>query len=144
MTSIPSWSTPPRDTSTVMTPPASSGGNWGSTSRPGCGGTLLGEQGERQPYRSVQRGFLTRNPHPVEGCGRRRWPGLQRVVRDFERGSSEQAPARRHSTLRLLMALTCRDVYPAPPWPANPGEKTSLARKAARNLSPPRTRCGDF
>src|SRR3712207_8120567 len=63
---------------------------------------------------------------PVEGCGRRRWPGLQRVVRDFQRGPSEQAPAKRHSALGRLTALTCRDASLARPWTANPGEKTSL------------------
>jgi hypothetical protein len=63
---------------------------------------------------------------PVEGCDRRRWPGLQRVVRDFQRGPSEQAPAKRHSALGRLTALTCRDASLARPWTANPGEKTSL------------------
>src|SRR3954471_21208116 len=43
--------------------------------------------------------FLTSNPHPVEGCGRRRWSGLERVVRDFGLGSSAQAPDRRHSLI---------------------------------------------
>src|SRR3954469_22769703 len=65
---------------------------------------------------------------PVEGCDRRRWPGLQRVVRDFERGPSKQAPATRHSALSRLTALTCRDASLARPWTANPGEKTSLLR----------------
>src|SRR5439155_25400559 len=46
---------------------------------------------------------------PVEGRDPRRWPSLQRVVRDFERGPSEQAPAKRHSALGRLAALTCRD-----------------------------------
>jgi len=63
---------------------------------------------------------------PVEGCDRRRWPGLQRVVRDFQRGPSEQAPAKRHSALARLKALTCRDASLARPWTANPGEKTSV------------------
>src|SRR3954453_6328728 len=63
---------------------------------------------------------------PVEGCDRRRWPSLQRVVRDFECGPSEQAPAKRHSALGRLAALTCRDASLARPWTANPGEKTSL------------------
>src|SRR4051812_29198576 len=63
---------------------------------------------------------------PVEGCDQRRWPGLQRVVRDFQRGPSEQAPAKRHSALGRLTALTCRDASLARPWTANPGEKTSL------------------
>src|SRR3954453_17560942 len=63
---------------------------------------------------------------PVEGCDRRRWPGLQRVVRDFQCGPSEQAPAKRHSALGRLTALTCRDASLARPWTANPGEKTSL------------------
>src|SRR4051794_35744055 len=63
---------------------------------------------------------------PVEGRDRRRWPGLQRVVRDFQRGPSEQAPATRHSALGRLTALTCRDASLARPWTANPGEKTSL------------------
>src|SRR3954470_24902408 len=63
---------------------------------------------------------------PVEGRDRRRWPSLQRVVRDFERGPSEQAPAKRHSALGRLTALTCRDASLARPWTANPGEKTSL------------------
>ena len=64
---------------------------------------------------------------PVEGCDRRRWPGLQRVVRDFQRGPSEQAPAKPHSPLGRLTPLTCRDASPARPWTANPGEKTSVA-----------------
>src|SRR4051794_18525919 len=64
---------------------------------------------------------------PVEGCDQRRWPGLQRVVRDFQRGPSEQAPAKRHSALGRLTALTCRDASLARPWTANPGEKTSIA-----------------
>jgi MFS family permease len=63
---------------------------------------------------------------PVEGRDRRRWPSLQRVVRDFERGPSEQAPAKRHSALGRLTALTCRNASLACPWTANPGEKTSL------------------
>src|SRR3954449_6321328 len=63
---------------------------------------------------------------PVEGCDRRRWPGLQRVVRDFQRGPSEQAPAKRHSALGPLTALTCRDPSLARPWTANPDEKTSV------------------
>src|SRR3954451_5451707 len=63
---------------------------------------------------------------PVEGCDRRRWPGLQRVVRDFQRGPSEQARAKRHSALGRLTALTCRDASLARPWTANPGEKTSI------------------
>ena len=63
---------------------------------------------------------------PVEGCDRRRWPGLQRVVRDFQRGPSEQAPAKRHSALGRLTALTCRDASLARPLTANSGEKTSL------------------
>ncbi len=62
----------------------------------------------------------------VEGCDRRRWPGLQRVVRDFQRGPSEQAPTKRHSALGRLTAVTCRDASLARPWTANPGEKTSL------------------
>jgi hypothetical protein len=62
---------------------------------------------------------------PVEGCDRRRWPGLERVVRDFQRSPSEQAPAKRHSALGRLTALTCRDASLARPWTANPGEKTS-------------------
>jgi hypothetical protein len=68
---------------------------------------------------------------PVEGCDRRRWPGLQRVVRDLQRGPSEQAPAKRHSALGRLTALTCRDAFPARPWTANPGEKTSMCRLTA-------------
>src|SRR3954469_21163219 len=64
---------------------------------------------------------------PVEGCDQRRWPGLQRVVRDFQRGPSEQAPAKRHSALGRLTAFTCRDASLAGPWTANPGEKTSMA-----------------
>src|SRR3712207_2022759 len=63
---------------------------------------------------------------PVEGCDRRRWPGLQRVVRDFQRGPAKQAPAKRHSAHSRLAALTCRDDSLARPWSANPGEKTSL------------------
>src|SRR4051812_17539153 len=63
---------------------------------------------------------------PVEGCDRRRWPGLQRVIRDFQRGPSQQAPAKRHSALGRLTALACRDTSLARPWTANPGEKTSL------------------
>src|SRR3954462_6656092 len=63
---------------------------------------------------------------PVEGRDRRRWPSLQRVVRDFERGPSEQDPAKRHSALRRLTALTCRDASLARPWTANPGKKTSI------------------
>src|SRR3954466_10393992 len=66
---------------------------------------------------------------PVEGCDQRRWPGLQRVVRDFQRGPSEQAPAKRHSALGRLTALTCRDASLARPWTANPGEKTSLVEQ---------------
>src|SRR3712207_3318925 len=65
---------------------------------------------------------------PVEGCDRRRCPGLQRVVGDFQRGPSEQAPAKRHSALGRLTALTCRDASLARPWTANPGEKTSVCR----------------
>src|SRR4051794_6892489 len=76
---------------------------------------------------------------PVEGCDRRRWPGLQRVVRDFQRGPSEQAPAKRHSALGRLTALTCRDASLARPWTANPGEKTSVhSAKAAAAASPQR------
>src|SRR4051794_41206302 len=67
---------------------------------------------------------------PFEGCDRLRWPGLQRVVRDFQRGPSEQAPAKRHSALGRLTALTCRDASLARPWTANPGEKTSLDAEA--------------
>src|SRR4051812_39705704 len=63
---------------------------------------------------------------PVEGRDRRCWPSLQRVVRDCERGPSEQAPAKRHSALGRPTALTCRDASLARPWTANPGEKTSL------------------
>src|SRR4051794_38919642 len=40
--------------------------------------------------------FSRQESAPVEGRDRRRWPSLQRVVRDFERGPSEQAPAKRH------------------------------------------------
>src|SRR3712207_1014703 len=69
---------------------------------------------------------------PVEGCGRRRWPGLQRVVRDFQRGPSEQAPAKRHSALGRLTALTCREASLARPWTANPGEKTSVSHTYPR------------
>src|SRR3954468_18378317 len=48
--------------------------------------------------RDCRGGFLTRDSHPVEGSARRCWSGLQRVVGNFDRGSSAQAPARRHST----------------------------------------------
>src|SRR3954454_25411330 len=74
---------------------------------------------------SVMR-FSHQESVPVEGCDQRRWPGLQRVVRDFQRGPSEQAPAQRPSALGRLTALTCRDASLARPWTANPGEKTSL------------------
>src|SRR3954453_19949966 len=67
--------------------------------------------------------FSPQESVPVEGRDRRRWPSLQRVVRDFERGPSEQAPAKRHSALGRLTALTCRDASLARPWTANPGEK---------------------
>src|SRR3954470_20034967 len=70
--------------------------------------------------------FLTRNPHPVEGRGGRRWSGLQRVVSDFGRGPSAQAPGRRPPTLRWHRGLTCSDTSPRRPRTANPGEKTSL------------------
>src|SRR3954469_11719908 len=76
---------------------------------------------------------------PVEGCDRRRWPGLQRVVRDFERGPSKQAPATRHSALSRLTALTCRDASLARPWTANPGEKTSMSQ-TPQTTSPRTTR----
>src|SRR4051812_28194566 len=85
---------------------------------------------------SVMR-FSHQESVPVEGRDRRRWPSLQRVVRDFERGPSEQAPAKRHSALGRLTALACRDASLARPWTANPGEKTSLyegAEREARNL----------
>src|SRR3954447_3576084 len=74
---------------------------------------------------------------PVEGCDRLRWPGLQRVVRDFQRGPSEQAPAKRHSALGRLTTLTCRDASFARPWTANPGEKTSLIAAAHAQLQAP-------
>src|SRR3954466_8422203 len=78
------------------------------------------------------RGDLMRFSHqesvPVEGRDRRRWSSLQRVVRDFERGPSEQAPAKRHSVLGRLTALTCRVASLARPWTANPDEKTSMSQ----------------
>ena len=64
---------------------------------------------------------------PVEGCDRRRWSGLQRVVRDFQRGPSEQALAKRHSALGRLTALTWRDASLARQRTANPGENTSVS-----------------
>ncbi len=82
------------------------------------------------PDNGGQRGFLTRNPHPFEGRSGRRWSGLQRVVSDFGRGPSTQAPGRRHSTLRWHEGLTCSDASPSRPRTANPGEKTSLRLSA--------------
>jgi hypothetical protein len=45
---------------------------------------------------SVFTKVLSPGIHTVEGCGRRRWPDLQRVVGDLQRDSSEQAPPRKH------------------------------------------------
>src|SRR3954454_11547576 len=87
---------------------------------------------ERNKDFSVTMRFSHQESVPVEGCDRRRWPGLQRVVRDFQCGPSEQAPAKRHSALGRLTALTCRDASLARPWTANPGEKTSLDEVSLR------------
>src|SRR5215211_409815 len=90
------------------------------------GGHLRGGTGRRELLR-----FSHQESAPVEGCDRRRWPGLQRVVRDFQRGPAEQAPAKRHPALGRLTALTCKDASLARPWTANPGEKTSVSRPGA-------------
>ena len=111
------------------------GGSW-KRSSPATDTTKNDPAGNRAGHRGVasyrrklpprQLPTLHQESVPVEGCDRRRWPVLQRVVRDFQRGPSEQAPAKRHSALGRLTALTCRDASLARPWTANPGEKTSL------------------
>src|SRR3954464_11929426 len=73
-----------------------------------------------------ERGFLTRNPHPLDGCGRRLWSGLRRVVGDVDHGCSARVPPRGTWHLRWHMRLTCSDAFPARSWTANPGEKTSI------------------
>src|SRR3954464_11570363 len=73
-----------------------------------------------------ERGFLTRNPHPLDGCGRRRWSGLRRVVGDVDHGCSARVPPRGTWHLRWRMRLTCSDGISGCPRTADPGEKTSL------------------
>src|SRR3954454_15792355 len=83
-----------------------------------------------------ERGFLTRNPHPLDGCGRRLWSGLRRVVGDVDHGCSARVPPRGTWHLRWHMRLTCRDAFPARSWTANPGEKTSLHYRISRQHLP--------
>src|SRR3954454_15420778 len=73
-----------------------------------------------------ERGFLTRNPHPLDGCGRRLWSGLRRVVGDLDHGCSARVPPRGTWHLRWRMRLTCSDAITCCPRTADSSEKNSL------------------
>ena len=74
--------------------------------------------------------FLTRTPDPVEGCGRRRWSGLRRVVGDFDHGCPARVPPHGTFHLRWHMCLTCCYAFSGRPRTTDPGEKTSLNNPA--------------
>jgi hypothetical protein len=82
----------------------------------------------------LQRGFLTRSPHPVEGRGGRRWPGLQQVGSDFGAAPRRRLPGWWPSIPRWRRGLTCSNASPGRPPTANPGEETSAVPITAVTL----------